>query len=74
MEAAEHLSFGAYMWRLAFVIFLVLANAFFVAAEIALETLRLTTGRSTTAEEIDAAAALLADAAARSRRSGASAR
>ena len=36
MEAAEHLSFGAYMWRLAVVILLVLANAFFVAAEFAL--------------------------------------
>ncbi|HUQ82176.1 MAG TPA: hemolysin family protein [Gemmatimonadaceae bacterium] len=36
MEAAEHLSFGAYMWRLAAVILLVLANAFFVAAEFAL--------------------------------------
>jgi CBS domain containing-hemolysin-like protein len=36
VEAAEHLSFGAYMWRLAVVILLVLANAFFVAAEFAL--------------------------------------
>ena len=36
MQAAEHLTVGAYMWRLAIVIFLVLANAFFVAAEFAL--------------------------------------
>ena len=36
MEATEHLSFGAYMWRLGAVSFLVLANAFFVAAEFAL--------------------------------------
>ena len=36
MEATEHLSFGAYMWRLGAVGFLVLANAFFVAAEFAL--------------------------------------
>ena len=36
MEPAEHLSFGAYMWRLGLVLFLVLANAFFVAAEFAL--------------------------------------
>jgi magnesium and cobalt exporter, CNNM family len=36
VEATEHLSFGAYMWRLGAVGFLVLANAFFVAAEFAL--------------------------------------
>ena len=36
MQLAEHLSFGAYMWRLVVVILLVLANAFFVAAEFAL--------------------------------------
>ena len=36
MDAAEHLTFGAYLWRLAVVILLVLANAFFVAAEFAL--------------------------------------
>ena len=36
MQPAEHLSFGAYMWRLVVVILLVLANAFFVAAEFAL--------------------------------------
>ena len=36
MENAEHLSIGAYVWRLAAVIVLVLANAFFVAAEFAL--------------------------------------
>ena len=36
MEPAEHLSFGAYMWRLGLVLLLVLANAFFVAAEFAL--------------------------------------
>ena len=36
MEAAEHLSAGAYLWRLAVVLLLVLANAFFVAAEFAL--------------------------------------
>ena len=36
MELAEHLSFGAYVWRLVVVILLVLANAFFVAAEFAL--------------------------------------
>jgi CBS domain containing-hemolysin-like protein len=33
---AEHLSFGDYAWRLIVVILLVLANAFFVAAEFAL--------------------------------------
>jgi CBS domain containing-hemolysin-like protein len=36
VQLAEHLSFGAYMWRLVVVILLVLANAFFVAAEFAL--------------------------------------
>ena len=36
MENAEHLSIGAYVWRLGAVIVLVLANAFFVAAEFAL--------------------------------------
>ena len=36
MQAAEHLSFGAYAWRLGAVLLLVLANAFFVAAEFAL--------------------------------------
>ena len=36
MEAAEHLSVGAYLWRLAVVLILVFANAFFVAAEFAL--------------------------------------
>ena len=36
MQLAEHLSVGAYMWRLVVVILLVLANAFFVAAEFAL--------------------------------------
>ena len=36
MEAAEHLTVGAYLWRLAVVILLVLANAFFVAAEFAI--------------------------------------
>ena len=36
MENADHLSIGAYIWRLAAVIVLVLANAFFVAAEFAL--------------------------------------
>jgi CBS domain containing-hemolysin-like protein len=36
VEAAEHLSVGAYLWRLAVVFFLVMANAFFVAAEFAL--------------------------------------
>ena len=36
MQLAEHLSFGAYLWRLVVVILLVLANAFFVAAEFAL--------------------------------------
>jgi CBS domain containing-hemolysin-like protein len=36
VEAAEHLSVGAYLWRLAVVFLLVMANAFFVAAEFAL--------------------------------------
>ena len=36
MQAAEHLSFSSYAWRLGLVILLVLANAFFVAAEFAL--------------------------------------
>jgi CBS domain containing-hemolysin-like protein len=36
VQAAEHLTVGAYIWRLAIVILLVLANAFFVAAEFAL--------------------------------------
>jgi CBS domain containing-hemolysin-like protein len=36
VDAAEQLTFGAYLWRLAVVILLVLANAFFVAAEFAL--------------------------------------
>jgi len=36
VQLAEHLSFGAYLWRLVVVILLVLANAFFVAAEFAL--------------------------------------
>ena len=36
MEAAEHLSVGAYLWRLGVVLILVFANAFFVAAEFAL--------------------------------------
>ena len=36
MQLAEHLSFGAYIWRLLVVVLLVLANAFFVAAEFAL--------------------------------------
>lgn len=36
MQLAEHLSVGAYLWRLVVVILLVLANAFFVAAEFAL--------------------------------------
>ena len=36
METGEHLSLGAYIWRLGAVIFLVFANAFFVAAEFAL--------------------------------------
>ena len=36
MQAAEHLSFSAYAWRLGLVVLLVLANAFFVAAEFAL--------------------------------------
>ena len=36
MQAAEHLSFSAYAWRLGAVLLLVLANAFFVAAEFAL--------------------------------------
>jgi CBS domain containing-hemolysin-like protein len=36
VQAAEHLSFSAYAWRLGLVVLLVLANAFFVAAEFAL--------------------------------------
>jgi CBS domain containing-hemolysin-like protein len=36
VENVEHLSIGAYIWRLGAVIVLVLANAFFVAAEFAL--------------------------------------
>jgi len=36
VEVAEHLTVGAYLLRLAVVVFLVLANAFFVAAEFAL--------------------------------------
>ena len=40
MQAAEHLSFGAYAWRLGLVVLLVLANAFFVAAEFALVSAR----------------------------------
>ena len=40
MEAAEHLSVGAYAWRLGLVVLLVLANAFFVAAEFALVSAR----------------------------------
>jgi len=36
VQVAEHLSAGAYLWRLGVVILLVLANAFFVAAEFAL--------------------------------------
>ena len=40
MQAAEHLSFSAYAWRLGVVILLVVANAFFVAAEFALVSAR----------------------------------
>ena len=40
MQAAEHLSFSAYAWRLGLVVLLVLANAFFVAAEFALVSAR----------------------------------
>ena len=40
MQAAEHLSVSAYAWRLGLVILLVLANAFFVAAEFALVSAR----------------------------------
>ena len=40
MQAAEHLSVGAYAWRLGLVVLLVLANAFFVAAEFALVSAR----------------------------------
>ncbi len=40
MQAAEHLSFTAYAWRLGVVVLLVLANAFFVAAEFALVSAR----------------------------------
>jgi CBS domain containing-hemolysin-like protein len=40
VEAAEHLSVGAYAWRLGLVVLLVLANAFFVAAEFALVSAR----------------------------------
>ena len=40
MQAAEHLSVGAYAWRLGLVGLLVLANAFFVAAEFALVSAR----------------------------------
>ena len=40
MQAAEHLSFSAYAWRLGLVVLLVIANAFFVAAEFALVSAR----------------------------------
>ena len=40
MQAAEHLSFSAYAWRLGLVVLLVVANAFFVAAEFALVSAR----------------------------------
>jgi CBS domain containing-hemolysin-like protein len=40
VQAAEHLSVGAYVWRLGLVVLLVLANAFFVAAEFALVSAR----------------------------------
>ena len=40
MQAAEHLSVGEYAWRLGLVVLLVLANAFFVAAEFALVSAR----------------------------------
>ena len=40
MQAAEHLSVGAYAWRLGLVVLLVVANAFFVAAEFALVSAR----------------------------------
>ena len=40
MQAAEQLSFTAYAWRLGLVVLLVLANAFFVAAEFALVSAR----------------------------------
>ena len=40
MQAAEHLSFSSYAWRLGLVVLLVLANAFFVAAEFALVSAR----------------------------------
>jgi CBS domain containing-hemolysin-like protein len=40
VQGAEHLSFAAYAWRLGIVVLLVLANAFFVAAEFALVSAR----------------------------------
>jgi len=40
VQAAEQLSFTAYAWRLGLVVLLVLANAFFVAAEFALVSAR----------------------------------
>jgi len=40
VQAAEHLSFSAYAWRLGLVVLLVVANAFFVAAEFALVSAR----------------------------------
>jgi len=40
VQAAEHLSFSAYAWRLGLVVLLVIANAFFVAAEFALVSAR----------------------------------
>jgi len=40
VQGAEHLSFAAYAWRLGLVVLLVLANAFFVAAEFALVSAR----------------------------------
>jgi CBS domain containing-hemolysin-like protein len=40
VQVAEHLSLSAYAWRLGLVVLLVLANAFFVAAEFALVSAR----------------------------------
>jgi CBS domain containing-hemolysin-like protein len=40
VQAAEHLSVASYAWRLGLVVLLVLANAFFVAAEFALVSAR----------------------------------
>jgi CBS domain containing-hemolysin-like protein len=40
VQGAEHLSFAAYAWRLGMVVLLVLANAFFVAADFALVSAR----------------------------------